>query len=56
MNQPRATATSNYGWDSLWKKVRGFYSDHQGELNCEYVIDGNKLINSFLLGRSNEAA
>ena len=39
-----------------WKKVRGFYSDHQGELNCEYVIDGNKLINSFLLGRSNEAA
>ena len=39
-----------------WKKVRGFYSDHQGELNCEYVIDGNKLINSFLLGRSIEAA
>ena len=39
-----------------WKKVRGFYCDHEGELNCEYVIDGNKLINSFLLGRSNEAA
>ena len=39
-----------------WKKVRGFYRDHEGELNCEYVIDGNKLINSFLLGRSNEAA
>ena len=33
-----------------WKKVRGFYSDQTQELNCEYVIDGNKLINSFSLG------
>ena len=39
-----------------WKKIRGFYSDQEWELNCEYVIDGNKLMNSFLLGRSNEAA
>ncbi len=30
-----------------WKKIRGFYSDQERELNCEYVIDGNKLINSF---------
>ena len=33
-----------------WKKVRGFYNDLTQELNCEYVIDGNKLINSFGLG------
>ena len=33
-----------------WKKVRGFYSDLTRELNCEYVIDGNKLMNSFCLG------
>ena len=33
-----------------WKKVRGFYNDLERELNCEYVIDGNKLINSFCLG------
>ena len=33
-----------------WKKVRGFYDDRTRELNCEYVIDGNKLINSFCLG------
>ena len=33
-----------------WKKVRGFYNDRTRELNCEYVIDGNKLINSFCLG------
>ena len=39
-----------------WKKMRGFYSDQEGELNCEYVIDGNKLLNSFLLGRSSDAA
>jgi hypothetical protein len=39
-----------------WKKVQGFYSDLEGELNCEYVIDGNKLINAFVLGRSIEAA
>ena len=32
-----------------WKKVRGFYNDLTGELNCEYVIDGNKLMNSFCL-------
>ena len=32
-----------------WKKVRGFYNDLKRELNCEYVIDGNKLINSFCL-------
>ncbi len=30
-----------------WKKVRGFYNDLTTELNCEYVIDGNKLMNSF---------
>ena len=33
-----------------WKKVRGFYNDLTQELNCEYVIDGNKLLNSFCLG------
>ena len=33
-----------------WKKVRGFYNDLARELNCEYVIDGNKLMNSFCLG------
>ena len=33
-----------------WKKVRGFYNDLERELNCEYVIDGNRLINSFCLG------
>ena len=33
-----------------WKKVRGFYNDLTRELNCEYVIDGNRLINSFCLG------
>lgn len=35
-----------------WKKVRGFYNDLTRELNCEYVIDGNKLMNSFYLGPS----
>ena len=30
-----------------WKKVRGFYNDLTRELNCEYVIDGNKMINSY---------
>ena len=35
-----------------WKKVRGFYCDLTRELNCEYVIDGNKLMNSFCLGPS----
>ena len=35
-----------------WKKIRGFYSDQERELNCEYVIDGNKLINSFCPGGS----
>ena len=33
-----------------WKKVRGFYNDLMREFNSEYVIDGNKLINSFCLG------
>ena len=33
-----------------WKKVRDVYDDRTRELNCEYVIDGNKLINSFCLG------
>lgn len=33
-----------------WKKVRGFYNDLERELNCEYVIDGNRLMNSFFLG------
>ncbi len=32
-----------------WKKVRGFYNDLERELNCEYVIDGNRLMNSFCL-------
>ena len=32
-----------------WKKVRGFYNDLTQEFNCEYVIDGNKLINSYCL-------
>ena len=32
-----------------WKKVRGFYNDRTRELNCEYVIDGNKLMNSFCI-------
>ena len=30
-----------------WKKVRGFYNDLTHELNSEYVIDGNRLINSY---------
>lgn len=30
-----------------WKKVRGFYCDRTQELNCEYVIDGNRLLNSY---------
>ena len=30
-----------------WKKIRGFYNDLTHELNSEYVIDGNKLINSY---------
>lgn len=30
-----------------WKKARGFYGDRTQELNCEYVIDGNRLINSY---------
>ena len=33
-----------------WKKVRGFYNDLTREFNSEYVIDGNRLINSFCLG------
>ena len=33
-----------------WKKARGFYSDLEREFNCEYVIDGNRLMNSFCLG------
>ena len=32
-----------------WKKLRGFYNDLTQELNCEYVVDGNKLINSHYL-------
>ena len=32
-----------------WKKVRGFYNDLAQELNCEYVIDGNRLMNSFCI-------
>lgn len=35
-----------------WKKIRGLYSDQEGELNCEYVIDGNRLMNSFRPGGS----
>ena len=32
-----------------WKKARGFYNDLTRELNSEYVIDGDKLINSYCL-------
>ena len=32
-----------------WKKARGFYNDLTHELNCEYVIDGNKLVNSYFV-------
>ena len=32
-----------------WKKARGLYNDLTQELNCEYVIDGNKLVNSYFL-------
>ena len=32
-----------------WKKARGFYNDLTRELNSEYIIDGNKLINSYCL-------
>lgn len=28
-----------------WKKEIGFYNDLEGELHCEYIIDGNRLIN-----------
>ena len=34
-----------------WKKVRGFYNDLTREFNCEYVIDGNKLISSYYRDR-----
>ena len=34
-----------------WKKVRGFYSDQEQELNSEYIINGNKLINSYCLDK-----
>ena len=30
-----------------WKKARGFYNDLAREFNSEYIIDGNKLINSY---------
>ena len=32
-----------------WKKARGVYNDLTREFNSEYVIDGNKLINSYCL-------
>ena len=35
-----------------WKQIRGFYNDLTHELNTEYVIDGNKLINSYGPGES----
>ena len=35
-----------------WKKARGFYNDLAHELNCEYVIDGNRLMNSFCIDPS----
>ena len=34
-----------------WKKIRGVYNDLTRELNCEYVIDGNKLINSYCIDK-----
>ncbi len=34
-----------------WKKARGFYNDLTREFNSEYVIDGNRLINSYCLGQ-----
>ena len=30
-----------------WKKARGFYNDLAQEFNCEYIIDGNRIINSY---------
>ena len=30
-----------------WKKARGFYNDLAREFNSEYIIDGNRLINSY---------
>ena len=30
-----------------WKKIRGFYNDLGGELDCAYVLDGNHLINRY---------
>ena len=33
-----------------WKKLRGFYSDLEGELDCMYVLDGNRLINRYEIG------
>ena len=30
-----------------WKKIRGIYSDIAGELDCAYVVDGNRLINRY---------
>ena len=32
-----------------WKKLRGYYNDLERELNSEYVINGNKLMNSDLI-------
>ena len=29
-----------------WKKVKSFYNDLEREFNSDYVIDGNRLINS----------
>ena len=30
-----------------WKKIRGIYRDFARELDCAYVLDGNRLINRF---------
>ena len=30
-----------------WKKIRGIYSDIARELDCAYVLDGNRLINRY---------
>ena len=35
-----------------WKKARGFYNDLAREFNSEYIIDGNRLINSYADGAS----
>lgn len=39
-----------------WKKEIGFYNDLEREVNCEYIIDGNRLINSGPTGKNEDPA